>query len=100
MSPRPQSDPWRFNKLKRRTYMFVSKYPALRSLFMGLVAAIALVANPLAGHADEHGLKLIGALPNPGATHLAVDISYVDHQTNRYFVADVSNKAVDVFDAE
>ena len=80
--------------------MFASKYPALRSLLTGLAVVAALIATPLAGHADEHGLKLIGALPNPGATHLAVDISYVDQRTNRYFVADVSNKAVDVFDAE
>ncbi len=78
------------------------KSTALRALLFGLTLTLVLITTPRQGWADgdEDGVKLIGAIPNPGATHLAVDISYVDYRTNRYFVADVSNKAVDVFDAE
>lgn len=81
--------------------MYGSRLPALRSLLTGLAVAAALIAIPHSSRAaDDDSLKLIGAIPNPGATHLAVDISYVDQRTGRYFLADVSNKAVDVFDVE
>jgi hypothetical protein len=80
------------------------KFPALRALLFGLAVTLVLVTNPRPGRAggDDDHLTLIGAIPNPGpgATRLAVDISYVDHRSERYFLADVSNKAVDVFDVE
>jgi hypothetical protein len=74
---------------------------ALRFLLFGLTLTLVLIANPRPGRAsgDNDGLKLIGAISVPG-NPLAVDISFVDQRRGRYYLADPSNQAVDVFDAE
>jgi hypothetical protein len=73
----------------------------LRFLLLGLALTLTLIANPSPGQAggDDEGLKLIGAISVPG-NPLAVDISFVDQRREKYYIADPSNKAVDVFDAE
>jgi hypothetical protein len=78
------------------------KSTALRALLFGSILTLVLLTNPHPGRAggDDDSLKLIGAIPNPGPNPLAADISYVDQRRERFYLADVSNKAVDVFDAE
>ena len=61
----------------------------------------ALVAAALMGgtaHAAE--LKQVGTIDVPGEKLAAFDISFIDKTTGHYFLADRSNKAVDVFDTK
>ena len=70
------------------------------TLLFGLVLTLILIVNPHPVRAGgDDGVKLIGAISVPG-NPLAVDISYVDQSSGLYFLADVSNKGVDVFDAD
>jgi DNA-binding beta-propeller fold protein YncE len=52
----------------------------------------------LAGHVDAGELKMISTVQVPGAPLDSFDISYVNQDTNRYYLADRSNKSVDVVD--
>jgi len=72
-----------------------------RFLLLGLTLTLTLIANPRPGRAggDDDGLKLIGAISVPGKP-LAVDISFVDQRSEKYYLADAANQAVDVLDAE
>lgn len=73
-----------------------------RPLLLCLALTLVLITNPhpvwAGGNGD--GLKLVHVIPNPGPNPLVVDISYVDQRRERYYLADVSNKSVDIFDAE
>jgi hypothetical protein len=74
-----------------------------RALLLCLALTLVLIINPLpgwAGGGNDDGLKLVGVIPNPGPNPLVVDISYVDQRREKYYLADVSNKSVDIFDAE
>ncbi|WP_237479178.1 YncE family protein [Lichenibacterium dinghuense] len=62
---------------------------------MGL-ALMATAAGPVTGSAAE--LKQVGTIGVPGAKLANFDISYIDPATGHYYLADRSNKAVDVFD--
>ncbi len=60
------------------------------------LAILAATALPSLAHAAE--LKQIGSIAVPGEKLANFDISYVDPATGRYYLADRSNKAIDVFD--
>jgi DNA-binding beta-propeller fold protein YncE len=65
------------------------------SLFVSAVAAAAF-----AGAAGSAELKKIAEIPIPGEKMASFDISFVDQKTQRYFLADRSNKGIDIFDAK
>src|SRR5258708_15907838 len=62
----------------------------------------AIVALPLAGNADNPAPapRLISTISVTGNPLRGFDISWVDEATETYYLADRSNKAVDIFDAE
>ena len=43
-------------------------------------------------------MRLIGTIAIPGETFDSFDISFVDQATNKLFIADRSNKSIDIFD--
>ena len=65
-----------------------------------LLMATALAAATLAGTAAAAELKKIAEIAIPGVPLEVFDISFVDQKTQRYYLADRSNKAIDVFDAK
>jgi hypothetical protein len=72
------------------------------SLLAGLLAA-ALCAGPALADNDDHkagAVRLLSTIPVPGVGMRGFDISWVDAATQRYYLADRSNKAVDVVDAK
>src|SRR4051794_38875263 len=69
-----------------------------RSTVKFLMAAAAGLA--LTAPASAEGLKQVGTITVPGAPLESFDIGFVDPQTNQYFLADRSNKSVDVIDAK
>jgi DNA-binding beta-propeller fold protein YncE len=62
------------------------------------VAAIAAFA--LASSVQAAGLKQIGTIMMPGTPLESFDISWVDQETSQLFIADRSNKSIDVLDAK
>jgi DNA-binding beta-propeller fold protein YncE len=58
----------------------------------------SLLSCVVGGHAGAEELKMISKVEIPGAALDSFDISYVDQKTNRYYVADRSNKSVDIID--
>jgi DNA-binding beta-propeller fold protein YncE len=71
----------------------------MRLLILSLVSAsVALSASP--GFANAGELRQIGTISIPGEPLDSFDISFVDQKTNRYFLADRSNKAIDIFDVK
>src|SRR5215470_3009566 len=71
------------------------------SKWTGLLAAsIALIALGSPGAEAAAKLKQIGTISNPAGPIDGFDISFVDQKTQRYYLADRSNKSVDVFDAK
>ncbi len=82
--------------------------PALRAnsassrLLAGLFAAALSVGPALADNNDQNAgaVRLLSTIPIPGAALHGFDISWVDADTQRYYLADRSNKAVDVVDAK
>jgi DNA-binding beta-propeller fold protein YncE len=64
-------------------------------ILMAAAAGLALTAP-----ASAEGLKQVGTITVPGAPLESFDIGFVDPQTNQYFLADRSNKSVDVIDAK
>ncbi|HXP77117.1 MAG TPA: hypothetical protein VN823_23475 [Stellaceae bacterium] len=67
-----------------------------------LVATAAAIALGSIGSAEAGTTKLkqIGTISNPAGPIDGFDISFVDQKTQRYYLADRSNKSVDVFDAK
>jgi hypothetical protein len=67
----------------------------------GLVAGALSSVPALAGDNDgnANAVRLLKTVPIPGAALHGWDISWVDAATQRYYLADRSNKAVDVVDA-
>ncbi|MEA2976387.1 MAG: hypothetical protein QOF19_1907 [Alphaproteobacteria bacterium] len=61
-----------------------------------LATAVAAVTYGSSAYAAE--LKQIATIPVPGEPLISFDISYVDQKTQRYYLADRSNKGVDIFD--
>jgi DNA-binding beta-propeller fold protein YncE len=68
-------------------------------LLTASVAAIALCSTGGA-EAGTTKLKQIGTISNPAGPIDGFDISFVDQSTQRYYLADRTNKSVDVFDAK
>ena len=69
-----------------------------------LFAAVSLATSG-AALADEHerdggAVKLLTTIPIPNAALHSFDISWVDASTQRYYLADRSNQAIDVIDAK
>ena len=71
-------------------------------LLAGLFAT-ALCVGPAFADNEDHkagAVRLLGSIPIPGAALHGFDISWVDADTQRYYLADRSNTAVDVVDAK
>src|SRR5580704_7717077 len=62
--------------------------------------ATAVAALTVAGTAGAAELKKIGEIAVPGVDLASFDISYIDQKTQRYYLADRSNKGVDIFDVK
>ncbi|MCW6512210.1 hypothetical protein [Lichenifustis flavocetrariae] len=62
------------------------------------LALLAGAAIGLAGVAHATELKQIGTIDVPGTKLSNFDISYIDPTTGLYYLADRSNKAIDIFD--
>jgi len=70
----------------------------LKSLtLLGSLLSSAFFCLP-AAHAGAAELKMISKVEIPGTPLDSFDISYVDQKTNRYYLADRSNNAVDIVD--
>ena len=82
-----------------RTASRILHSPTLSVLFAGLLSAALFVGPALAGD-DEGAVRLLKTIPIPGAALHGFDISWVDESTQRYYLADRSNAAVDVIDAK
>ncbi len=67
--------------------------------FTAATVAVIALASPGA-EAGNAKLKQIGTISNPAGPIDGFDISFVDQKTQRYYLADRSNKSVDVFDAK
>ncbi len=67
-----------------------------------LAATVAVIAFGSVGgvEAGTTKLKQIGTISNPAGPIDGFDISFVDQKTQRYYLADRSNKSVDIFDAK
>jgi hypothetical protein len=67
----------------------------------GLVVGTLCSGLALADNDDQRGgaIRLLKTVPIPNAALHGWDISWVDPHTQRYYLADRSNKAVDVIDA-
>jgi DNA-binding beta-propeller fold protein YncE len=65
-----------------------------------ILMAAALAAVTFAGTAAAAELKKIAEIPIPGVPLEYFDISFVDQKSQRYYLADRSNKSLDVFDAK
>ena len=64
-------------------------------LLSSILAGAALLGGVSAASAK---MRLIGTIAVPGETLDSFDISFVDQKTHRYYLADRSNKSVDIFD--
>jgi DNA-binding beta-propeller fold protein YncE len=65
-----------------------------------VVMATAVAALTFSGAAGAAELKKIAEIPVPGEPLASFDISFLDQASQRFFLADRSNKAVDIFDAK
>jgi DNA-binding beta-propeller fold protein YncE len=70
----------------------------------GVLAAVTIVTM-LAGasgtaYAGPAKLKQVATITNPAGPIDEFDIGFVDQKTQRYYIADRSNKSVDIFDAK
>jgi len=70
-----------------------------RMLVAVTIVAIA-VGSAGAVHAGSGKLKQIGTIANPAGPIDEFDIGFVDQKSQRYYLADRSNKSVDIFDAK
>jgi hypothetical protein len=62
-------------------------------------AAITAIATAVIGsNACAQGVKLLTTIDIPGAELTQFDIGVVDSEAGRYYLADRSNKGVDIFE--
>lgn len=73
---------------------------ALHHHHLRRLAVVAIAAGLASGTAGAAELKKIAEIPIPGEKLTSFDISFLDQKTQRYYFADRSNKAVDIFDAK
>jgi DNA-binding beta-propeller fold protein YncE len=64
------------------------------------ILGAAALALGFAGAASGAELKMIASIPVPGEPISSFDISFVDQKTQRYYLADRNNKAIDIVDAK
>jgi hypothetical protein len=80
------------------------KFSLTRWLLLGAVVPAMLVGTRQARADDDRGrgaVKLLKTVPLPAGNRLvAFDISWVDAETQLYYLADRSDKAIDVVDAK
>ena len=67
----------------------------VQTLCMGLTAGALLT-----GFAHAADLKQVATIGVPGEKLANFDISFLDQSTGRYYLADRSNKAIDIFDTK
>ena len=65
-----------------------------------LTTAAALATIVIGGNAFAAGVKLLTTIDIPGEELKLFDIGVVDAAASRYYIADRSNKAVDIFDTK
>ena len=63
-----------------------------------ILASVAVVTINVAARAAQ--LKQVGVIEVPGEKLTNFDISFIDQATGRYYFADRSNKAIDIFDTQ
>src|SRR5258707_7274445 len=66
----------------------------------GLTMAAALATVVIGGNAFAAGMKLLTTIDIPGEELKLFDIGGVDAAASRYYIADRSNKAVDIIDTK
>jgi DNA-binding beta-propeller fold protein YncE len=71
----------------------------MRILLLALLSA-SVAVSVVPGTAKAGELRQIGTISIPGEALDSFDISFVDAKTNRYLLADRSNKAIDIFDVK
>src|SRR6266478_7601415 len=72
-----------------------------RSRMLVAVTIFATIAGASgAVYAGSAKLKQIGTIANPAGPIDEFDIGFVDQKSQRYYLADRSNKSVDIFDAK
>src|SRR5580704_9917446 len=72
-----------------------------RSRMLVAVTMVAIFAGASGSvYAGSTKLKQIGTITNPAGPIDEFDIGFVDQKTQRYYLADRSNKSVDIFDAK
>jgi len=67
---------------------------------IALAANVALIAAVGMGAASAGELKLIGTIAIPGEKLTSFDISFINQKTQQYFLADRSNKGIDIVDTK
>jgi hypothetical protein len=65
-----------------------------------LVLAAGVALSALAGAAGAAELRQIGTISIPGEPLNSFDISYIDQATGMYYLADRSNKGIDIVDTK
>lgn len=68
----------------------------LGTTMLATAALVAVAASATSAGAAE--LKQIGTIAVPGTPLESFDISFVDQASHRYYLADRTNKAIDIFD--
>src|SRR3984893_11924924 len=72
---------------------------AMRTATLLLLSA-AVGMSAFAGAANAAELRQIGTISIPGEPLNSFDISYIDQATGLYFLADRSNKGIDIVDTK
>jgi DNA-binding beta-propeller fold protein YncE len=67
---------------------------------LNFLVATALATSAIVGTAGAAEVRKIAEIPVPGEPLASFDISFLDQASQRFFLADRSNKAVDIFDAK
>jgi DNA-binding beta-propeller fold protein YncE len=65
-----------------------------------LLISAAVGMSAFAGAANAAELRQIGTISIPGAPLNSFDISFIDHASGLYFLADRSNKGIDIVDTK
>jgi DNA-binding beta-propeller fold protein YncE len=69
-------------------------------IFTQFLLSAAVGVTAFAGAANAAELRQIGTITIPGAPLDSFDISFIDQATGRYYLADRSNKGIDIVDTK
>ena len=72
----------------------------MKNHVQGLATAAALATTVIGGSAVAAGVKLVATIDIPGNELKLFDIGVTDPVAGRYYIADRSNSAVDIFDTK